>query len=842
MTLVSMCDLVSINQSEILNPDQYRVLHGDEGTAKSQPALPVPPQKDPAGHYTWPQRPAHLCRPPPPPTCTGHHIPSTATPTAALNTSCRCQAANSQSAYFQSKNGLRKSVGQKMGVRRGRGPQHQSVGKVLTTVHLSSWARGGLTNVFNGLGAFAANAPNRLAEEIGRLVRANRQQTEEKNGVKNGDRTLGLAEKDSQTKHYTSRLVEDSETEREQHTFEKSVEDTNQGISAFHAHMTPEYIPMKSKKSAAKPEEELGWSVFRRIPLPFMESRNGGGQKPLICKDFVSRTAIEARTRAVVASMKTAVSVSSKLTRTQDLCRHLKRYPSGRYEAAECKVVPVLLPMTESEDKALREEAREALALLGYTEPVRGRGIRILTLDGGGTRGLMTIQCLKKLERLSGRQIYELFDYVCGVSTGALIAAMVCLYRLPLERCEQLYLDFSRQMFSRGRMRGTSGLVWNHAFYNSDQWEEILQQEIGHKTMIEFSRDPLVPKMSAISTLMNTPRMKNFVFRNYNLPPSTYSSYPGSCTQELWQVVRASTAAPGYYEDFPLGDYVHSDGGLSVNNPTAMAVHESRLLWPDEAIQCVISLGTGRFEPILNLAGSSKVSSLKEKVSKLVDSATDTEAVHVMMTDLMPAGTYFRFNPYLSEDLQLDEIRQDKLQVMYLDSSMYLRKNEPKMQKAVGILKQKRMPHQQAVDWLRFKAYSKRLINQGKRLINQGKRLINQGKRLINQGKRLINQGKRLINQGKRLINQGKRLINQGKRLINQGKRLINQGKRLINQGKRLINQGKRLINQGKRLINQGKRLINQGKRLINQGKRLINQGKRLINQGKLLSKTLGKK
>ena len=70
-------------------------------------------------------------------------------------------------------------------------------------------------------------------------------------------------------------------------------------------------------------------------------------------------------------------------------------------------------------------------------------------------------------------------------------------------------------------------------------------------------------QMCAISTLMNTPRLKNFVFRNYNLPPSTYSQYPGSCVHELWEVIRASSAAPGYYEDFPLGEYVHSVSEVS---------------------------------------------------------------------------------------------------------------------------------------------------------------------------------------------------------------------------------------------------------------------------------------
>lgn len=85
------------------------------------------------------------------------------------------------------------------------------------------------------------------------------------------------------------------------------------------------------------------------------------------------------------------------------------------------------------------------------------------------------LECLAKIEQVSGKHIYQLFDYVCGVSTGALIAAITCLYRLPLEECRRLYLEFSRQMFNRSRVFGTSGLVWNHAFYSTDQWEKILQ-------------------------------------------------------------------------------------------------------------------------------------------------------------------------------------------------------------------------------------------------------------------------------------------------------------------------------------------------------------------------------
>ena len=153
-------------------------------------------------------------------------------------------------------------------------------------------------------------------------------------------------------------------------------------------------------------------------------------------------------------------------------------------------------------------------------------------------------------------------------------------------------------------------------------------------------------QVSAVSTLVNNQRAQNHLFRNYNLPPSRQSHYPGSSNYRLWEAIRASSAAPGYFEECQLGEWIHQDGGLLTNNPTAIAIHECKQLWPDTPLQCVVSIGTGQYEPTPALhtksLGTSQEpsakTSLKQKVTKIVESATDTEG-----TNWIVSGLFQRF-------------------------------------------------------------------------------------------------------------------------------------------------------------------------------------------------------
>jgi len=90
-------------------------------------------------------------------------------------------------------------------------------------------------------------------------------------------------------------------------------------------------------------------------------------------------------------------------------------------------------------------------------------------------RGLVTISIMRRLEELSQCRIYELFDYVCGVSTGSLIGAMAAIFRVPVAEMEEIYKEFSVQMFERNRLVGAGKLFTAHAYYDTDLWERILR-------------------------------------------------------------------------------------------------------------------------------------------------------------------------------------------------------------------------------------------------------------------------------------------------------------------------------------------------------------------------------
>lgn len=74
------------------------------------------------------------------------------------------------------------------------------------------------------------------------------------------------------------------------------------------------------------------------------------------------------------------------------------------------------------------------------------QGLRILSMDGGGMKGLATVRMLKEIEKGSGKRIHELFDLICGTSTGGMLAVALGMKLMTLEECEDIYKNLGEDV------------------------------------------------------------------------------------------------------------------------------------------------------------------------------------------------------------------------------------------------------------------------------------------------------------------------------------------------------------------------------------------------------------
>jgi patatin-like phospholipase/acyl hydrolase len=239
---------------------------------------------------------------------------------------------------------------------------------------------------------------------------------------------------------------------------------------------------------------------------------------------------------------------------------------------------------------------------------------RILSLDGGGIRGVFSLEILLRMQGLL-REWYgspemvlaDHFDLFAGTSTGAIIATCLC-WGMTVEEILVLYEKYGKTMFSPVPWyRPVKKLFISR--YEAKPLSDFLQR------LFSEDGDGKVP------ALLDSPRLKKallVVVRNH----TTGSAWPltnnvnavfndpatADCNMKipLWKVVRASTAAPVYFdpEEITMGkrSYIFVDGSITpYNNPALIAALTAvlpcyKMNWPTGPDKIrIISLGTMRF-------------------------------------------------------------------------------------------------------------------------------------------------------------------------------------------------------------------------------------------------------
>ncbi len=233
---------------------------------------------------------------------------------------------------------------------------------------------------------------------------------------------------------------------------------------------------------------------------------------------------------------------------------------------------------------------------------------RILSIDGGGIRGILPGQILvaleEKLQKLDNNKdarIADYFDLIAGTSTGGILA---CMYLSPSEdnpdrprftakRAVELYLDRGDEIFDISfwqKVRSGGGITDEK--YSEKEIEEALDDYLGDLLLSDLLKPCLV-------TSYDIKNRKGHFFRSHKA--KEYQSY----NFKVKEAARATSAAPTYFEVARVKSednmiYPLIDGGVFVNNPALCAYSEARSIRFDEyrekpkaANMLILSLGTG---------------------------------------------------------------------------------------------------------------------------------------------------------------------------------------------------------------------------------------------------------
>ncbi len=221
--------------------------------------------------------------------------------------------------------------------------------------------------------------------------------------------------------------------------------------------------------------------------------------------------------------------------------------------------------------------------------------VRVLSIDGGGLRGIVPLLILKQIEKETGKRIHELFDLVVGTSTGGIITCGLTCTKdgknplITIDELIELYttkgdeiFPYSKNIFSKIG-KGINS-VFNPKF-KPNGLERLLQQYFGDLTLLNTLKPIIVTSYDIKNNeviMFKSRKAKENVTKN----------------AKLKDICRATSAAPTYLPSYEMyfdtKDRILVDGGVYINNPALAAVADliKSMGIKIEDIEC-LSLGTG---------------------------------------------------------------------------------------------------------------------------------------------------------------------------------------------------------------------------------------------------------
>jgi len=306
-------------------------------------------------------------------------------------------------------------------------------------------------------------------------------------------------------------------------------------------------------------------------------------------------------------------------------------------------------------------------------------GKKILSIDGGGSRGVIALTFLQEIEKRTGKQIHELFDLIAGSSTGGIIASCLTIpdenvptkAKYSAEEVIDVYREFGPNITKFDFFHSVKtlfGLIGPK--YSAKQIKEETDKIYG-KTRL---RDLLTPVL----------------FTTYNL--NTTEPYMIVSTNKecrgllLSDAVLATSAAPTFFPPHEIeisgnkGLYI--DGALAATNPAVYALIEEGFV-PPAPKQFIVSVGTGAYGPRPGYFKGSKnwgiLQWLTAVFSVFSDGTTDAATSQAQRICDNFFGDFYRLDVNIPEEyLKIDDTDKEYMDYLIKRAKDYIEQNTEK--------------------------------------------------------------------------------------------------------------------------------------------------------------------
>jgi hypothetical protein len=326
--------------------------------------------------------------------------------------------------------------------------------------------------------------------------------------------------------------------------------------------------------------------------------------------------------------------------------------------------------------------------LLNQLQPLTTavRGIRVLSLDGGGVRGLVAIRLLREIERLTKRPISDSFDLIVGTSSGGVLAIGVTA-RMTLDEMENVFGAIRDNFRDTSAWLAEVKRVVVGISHDTEVAEMNLRKAFGsERRLCDLPRSPFV---AVLSTSSSREPLQPFLFRSYELPTSAALANPieGTHDAKLWEAARATSSAPTFFAPVTIGGRAFVDGALLANNPGLVALGEALVLWSDKKIDVLCCIGTG-----CDKEKDFKGQSLGVWATKLFELALGSSLPHVLLRTLL-AGTgenqrYWRFDVEFNDPIiAVSETNPELLAKMLAGTDSYIIEQQKELESLAQTLR-----------------------------------------------------------------------------------------------------------------------------------------------------------